>query len=66
LEIIVTIDRSEELQRADEGTAPFSRWEKMIGVCLLVVYLAMIGVTIATSPYVVANRNIFERASGSF
>jgi hypothetical protein len=33
-------------------TASLTRWQKVIGVCLLVFYLAMIVITIATLPYV--------------
>ena len=38
--------------------------QKAFGVFLLLFYLLMIGVTIATSPYVtnVGSRSIFERA----
>jgi hypothetical protein len=40
-----------------------TKWQKVIGVCLLIFYLTMIAVTIATLPYVadnVASRSTFE------
>jgi hypothetical protein len=48
--------------------AALTRGQKIIGVCLLLFYLAMIGITIATLPYVadVENRTVLERAGGSF
>jgi hypothetical protein len=51
-----------------EGRAKLSKQEKLIGIGLLIFYIAMIGVTIATSPYFLngANRSILERASSSF
>ena len=51
-----------------EGTAGLTKGQKIIGVCLLLFYLAMIGITIATLPYVaeVESRAVFERAGGSF
>ena len=39
---------------------PLTRREKVIILCLLLYYLAMIGLTIATSPFV--NPNLFDRA----
>jgi hypothetical protein len=35
-----------------QETASLSNWQKVIGVCLLLFYLVMIVVTIATLPYV--------------
>jgi len=35
-----------------EDTVSLTNWQKVIGVCLLLFYLAMIAVTIATLPYV--------------
>jgi hypothetical protein len=45
-----------------QDTASLTRWQKVIGVCLLLFYLAMIVITIATLPYVanVASRSTFE------
>jgi hypothetical protein len=58
------------LPRSPEAkhTTALTRGQKIIAVCLLLFYLAMIGVTIATLPYVaeVENRAVFERAGGSF
>ena len=50
-------------QRAEtQDTVSLTTWQKVIGVCLLLFYLAMIVVTIATLPYVanVASRSTFE------
>jgi hypothetical protein len=49
-------------------TAALTLGQKIIAVCLLLFYLAMIGITIATLPYVtdVENKAVFERAGGSF
>ena len=55
--------RREFIDGLDAG---LTRQQKIFGICLLLFYLAMIGVTIATLPYNVASRNAFERASGSF
>ena len=35
-----------------QDTVSLTNWQKVIGVCLLLVYLAMIVITIATLPYV--------------
>jgi len=35
-----------------EGVAGLTKGQKIIGVCLLLFYLAMIGITIATLPYI--------------
>jgi hypothetical protein len=55
-------------QRAEtQESAALTKQEKLIGVCLLLIYLGMIAVTIATSPYLMTGgRSIFERASSSF
>ena len=51
-----------------EGAAGLSKGQKVVGILLLLFYLAMIGVTIATLPYVanVESITVFERASGDF
>jgi hypothetical protein len=51
-----------------EGAAGLTKGQKVFGVCLLLFYLAMIAVTIATLPYAadVESRTVFERSSGSF
>ena len=55
-------------QAETKHTAALTQGQKIIGVCLLLFYLAMIGITIATLPYVakVENTAVFERAGGSF
>jgi hypothetical protein len=35
-----------------QDTVSLTNWQKVIGVCLLLFYLAMIVITIATLPYV--------------
>jgi hypothetical protein len=35
-----------------QDTVNLTNWQKVIGVCLLLFYLAMIIITIATLPYV--------------
>jgi hypothetical protein len=35
-----------------QDTVSLTTWQKMIGVCLLLIYLLMIVITIATLPYV--------------
>ena len=57
--------RAGEPQRAEiqDDPARLTKWQKRIGICLLLFYVAMIAVTIATLPYVanvVANRVSFE------
>jgi len=37
--------------------ANLSRWQKLVAIWLLVFYIAMIGVTIATAPYSDPTRN---------
>jgi len=39
-------------QTETEGAAGLTKGQKVLGVCLLLFYLAMIGITIATLPYV--------------
>lgn len=40
-----------------QDTANLSKQQKVFGVCLLLFYLAMIGVTIATSKFNIPNPN---------
>jgi hypothetical protein len=40
-----------------DDTANLTKQQKVIGVCLLLFYLAMIGVTIATSKFNIVNPN---------
>ena len=35
-----------------QDTVRLTNWQKVIGLCLLLFYLAMIAITIATLPYV--------------
>jgi hypothetical protein len=35
-----------------QDTVSLTNWQKVVGVCLLLFYLAMIVITIATLPYV--------------
>ena len=44
-----------------QGTANLTKQQKVFGVCLLLFYLAMIGVTIATSKFNIANPNTLTR-----
>jgi hypothetical protein len=39
-------------QPTTRETVPLTNWQKVIGVCLLLFYLGMIVITIATLPYV--------------
>ena len=39
-------------QEKTQDTVSLTKWQKVIGVCLLLFYLAMIVITIATLPYV--------------
>lgn len=43
------------IKSVDPGPKVISlnKWQKLAGICLLLFYLAMIAVTIATLPYVV-------------
>jgi hypothetical protein len=46
-------NRSEVPRRVKtQDTVSLTNWEKVLGVCLLLFYLAMIVITIATLPYV--------------
>jgi hypothetical protein len=60
---MVTI-RTEVPQRVEtQNPEALTKWQKVIGVCLLLFYITMIAVTIATLPYVadnVATRSTFE------
>ena len=49
-----------------EGADDLTKGQKVFGILLLFFYLAMIGVTIATLPYVANDESItvFERARG--
>jgi len=49
--MIRTVPRRGETQ----DTESLTKQQKVIGVCLLLFYLAMIGVTIATSKFNIAN-----------
>ena len=51
--MIRAVPRREDTQDAANLTTK----QKVIGVCLLLFYLAMIGVTIATSKFNIANPN---------
>ena len=55
-------------QTETKDTAALTQGQKIIGVCLLLFYLAMIGITIATLPYAadVENRAVLEKGGGSF
>ena len=57
-----------ELRRRDSGDAgPLTKREKVIGLCLLAIYVAMIAVTIATLPYLSNDgAQHVERAHDSF
>jgi hypothetical protein len=35
-----------------QDTVSLTKWQKVIGVCLIIFYLAMIAITIETLPYV--------------
>ncbi len=49
-------------QAEKQDTVSLTKRQKVAGVCLLLFYLAMIAITIATLPYVadVASRSPFE------
>ena len=51
-----------------EASAPLTRREKLIGIWLLIFYLIMIAVTVATLPYFSDEQNqaAFDRAHDSF
>jgi hypothetical protein len=50
------VPRREETQ----GTESLTKVQKVIGVCLLLFYLAMIGVTIATWKFTVSSPDTFK------
>ena len=53
LEYVMVTNRSEVPRRVKtQDTVSLTNWQKVIGVCLLLFYLAMIVITIATLPYV--------------
>jgi hypothetical protein len=49
-------------QAQTEDPKPLTKWQKRMGICLLLFYLAMIAITIATLPYVdsLTTRSSFE------
>jgi hypothetical protein len=47
-----TIGKVVPRQAETKDTVPLTRLQKSIGVCLLLFYVAMIAITIATLPYV--------------
>ena len=50
-----------------EGATGLTKGQKVFGICLLLFYVAMIAVTIATLPYLAnVESAVFERGSGSF
>jgi hypothetical protein len=52
LEHAMVTNRTVVPERAKtQGTVSLTNWQKVIGVCLLLFYLAMIVITIATLPY---------------
>ena len=49
----MAMNRTVVPRRAEtQDTVILTNWQKVIGVCLLLFYLAMIVITIATLPYV--------------
>ena len=58
---MITI-RTEATRRAEAKDTSLTNWQKAIGIGLLLFYVAMIAITIATLPYVgdVASRSTFE------
>ena len=53
LEHAMVTNRTVVPERAKtQDTVSLTNWQKVIGVCLLLFYLAMIVITIATLPYV--------------
>ena len=53
LEYAMVTNRTVVPRRATtQDTVSLTNWQKVIGVCLLLFYLAMIVITIATLPYV--------------
>ena len=65
---MVTIKTVVPRQAETPGTASLTKWQKVISILLLLFYLAMIGITIATSPFVtsIPSRSIYDRASDAF
>ncbi len=59
---MLTIGKEVPRQAQTQDTGGLTRWQKTMGVCLLLFYLAMIVITIATLPYVAntTSRSIFE------
>ena len=49
---MVTNKTVEPRRSKTQDIVSLNNWQKVIGVCLLVFYLAMIVITIATLPYV--------------
>ena len=50
--IVMVTSRIVVPRRAEaQDTVSLTKWQKVIGVCLLLFYLAMIVITIATLPY---------------
>ena len=53
MEHVMVTNRTVVPRRAKtQDTVSLTNWQKVIGVCLLLFYLAMIVITIATLPYV--------------
>ena len=53
LQDVMIMNRTVVPRRAKtQDTVSLTNWQKVIGVCLLLFYLAMIVITIATLPYV--------------
>jgi hypothetical protein len=53
LEDVMVTNRTIVPRRVEtQDTVSLTNWQKVIGVCLLLFYLAMIVITIATLPYV--------------
>jgi hypothetical protein len=50
--VMVTIGKVVPRQGQTQGTVPLTRLQKAIGLCLLLMYVSLIVVTIATLPYV--------------
>ena len=61
-DVMVTIKTVVPRRAETQDTVSLTKWQKVIGVCLLLFYLAMIVITIATLPYVadVTSRSTFE------
>ena len=62
---MTTIGTQAPKQEEIQGAVSLTMQQKVIGVLLLLFYLVMIGVTIATSSFV-ESRGIFERTSDLF